>query len=62
MDDKAIKAIESVLAKGDRVELIPVKDGVKVMRIRRNEIKQCVESDTRSAERSEYGKTAIHKG
>lgn len=31
--------IESILSKGDRVELIPVKDGVKVMRVRREEIK-----------------------
>lgn len=35
-----IKSIESVLAKGDRVELIPVKDGVKVVRVRREEVKQ----------------------
>lgn len=34
-----IKAAESVLAKGDRVELIPVKDGVKVVRVRREEVK-----------------------
>lgn len=34
------KSIESVLAKGDRVELIPVKDGVKVVRVRREEVKQ----------------------
>lgn len=34
-----IKAAENVLSKGDRVELIPVKDGVKVIRVRREEIK-----------------------
>lgn len=34
-----IKSIESVLAKGDRVELIPVKAGVKVVRVRREEVK-----------------------
>lgn len=39
MDEKTIKAAESVLAKGDRVELIPVKDGVKVVRVRREEVK-----------------------
>lgn len=39
MTEKTIKAIESILAKGDRVEIIPVKDGVKVMRVRREEIK-----------------------
>lgn len=31
--------IEAILSKGDRVELIPVKDGVKVVRVRREEIK-----------------------
>lgn len=35
-----IKAAESILSKGDRVELIPVKDGVKVMRVRREEVKK----------------------
>ena len=35
MTDAQVKAIEAVLAKGDRVELIPVKDGVKVIHIKR---------------------------
>lgn len=39
MDEKTIKAIESVLAKGDRAELIPVKGGVKVIHIKREEVK-----------------------
>lgn len=39
-DEKVIKAAESVLAKGDRVELIPVKDGVKVVRVRREEVEK----------------------
>lgn len=39
IDPATIKAIESVLAKGDRVEVIPVKDGVKVLRVRREEVK-----------------------
>lgn len=34
-----IKAAEKILAKGDRVELIPVKDGVKVIKIKREEVK-----------------------
>lgn len=34
-----IKAIEAVLAKGDRVELIPVKGGFKIMHIKRKEVK-----------------------
>lgn len=39
MDFKTIEAAESALAKGERVELIPVKDGVKVVRVRRDEVK-----------------------
>lgn len=39
MDEKTLRAIINILAKGDRVELIPVKDGIKVLRIRREEIK-----------------------
>ena len=39
MDEKTIEAIKSVLAKRDRVELVPVKDGVKVVQVRRKEIK-----------------------
>jgi len=39
LDEKTVKAAESVLQKGQRVELIPVKDGVKVVRVRREEVK-----------------------
>lgn len=39
IDEKTIKAVESVLSQGYRVELIPVKDGVKVIRVRREEVK-----------------------
>lgn len=39
MDEKTLRAIVEILSKGDRVELIPVKDGIKVLRIRREEIK-----------------------
>nr|DAF16577.1 MAG TPA: delta endotoxin [Caudoviricetes sp.] len=39
MDEKQISAIEAVLAKGDRIELIPVKDGVKIIHIKREEIR-----------------------
>lgn len=35
-----VKAVESVLSKGDRVELIPVKDGVRINRVRREEVKR----------------------
>lgn len=34
-----IKAIEAVLAKGDRVELIPVKDGIKIIHIKREDVR-----------------------
>lgn len=40
LDPQSIKAIESVLSKGDRAEVIPVKDGVKVMVVRREEVKK----------------------
>jgi hypothetical protein len=33
-----ITAIENTLTKGDRVELIPVKDGVKVIKVKREQI------------------------
>ena len=39
MDEKQIKAIETVLAKVDRIELIPVKDGVKIIHIKREEVR-----------------------
>ena len=38
IDPQTIKAIESVLAKGQRVELIPVKGGVKVVKVQRETI------------------------
>lgn len=38
MGSEVIKVIEALLKKGDRVELIPVKDGVKVIHIKRKEI------------------------
>ena len=34
-----IQAIEKVLSGGDRVELIPVKDGIKVLKISKKEVK-----------------------
>ena len=40
MDERQIKAIEAVLTKGDRIELIPVKDGVKIIHIKREEVKE----------------------
>ena len=39
MTPEIIRAIESILARGDRVELIPVKDGVRVVRVKRETVK-----------------------
>ena len=39
LDSKTIVAIESALSRGDRVELVPVKDErVKVLRVKRRVI------------------------
>jgi hypothetical protein len=41
LEQSEIKAIERTLAKGERVELIPVKDGaVRIVKVRREEIKR----------------------
>lgn len=55
VDEKTIKTVESALerlkwrdvlaidktvSKGDRSETIPIKDGVKVVRVRREEVKK----------------------
>lgn len=37
---ETIKAIETVLSKGDRAEVVPVKDGVKVLRVKRETVIQ----------------------
>lgn len=34
-----IRAVEAALSKGDRVEIIPQKESVKIVHIRRSEIK-----------------------
>lgn len=39
MSDIEIKAIEAILAKGDRVELIPIRDGVEIIHIKRKKVK-----------------------
>lgn len=40
MDEKTIRAIEAILKRGDRVELIPTKNGVTVVRIRRETVRK----------------------
>lgn len=39
IDFQQLKAINRILLDGDRVEIIPVKDGVKIIRVKRQEIK-----------------------
>lgn len=39
LKEPEIRKAETALAKGDRVELIPTKDGIQVVRIRRIPIK-----------------------
>lgn len=38
LTDKQLQAIERTLNKGDRVEIIPIKDGCKVFKVRREKI------------------------
>ena len=40
LDQQLIKLIEGALSRGNRVELIPVKDGVKALEIHRKELSQ----------------------
>jgi hypothetical protein len=39
LSEKDIRAINSVLAKDQRVEVIPTKDGVRVIEVKRKEVK-----------------------
>lgn len=55
MDEKTISLIAAILSKGDRVELIPVKDGVKIIRIERKKSKYKAPGGKRSAGRPERG-------
>lgn len=34
-----IRLIEQVTSRGDRVEVVPVKDGLKLLRVHRGEVK-----------------------
>ena len=42
LSEAAKKAAETILAKGERAELGPLKDGVRVYEIKRREIKEPV--------------------
>mgnify|MGYP001067695027 CR=1 FL=1 len=46
-----ISAIEAVLSKGNRVEIIPVENGVRIIMIRRDTVKVASEDDTEISER-----------
>lgn len=39
IDAAALATIEAILRKGDRVEIIPVKDGIRVVRVKRETVK-----------------------
>lgn len=39
LTESQIEAIESVINSGNRVEIIPVKGGIKIVRQRREEVK-----------------------
>lgn len=38
MNEQSIRMVEAILRRGERVELIPVKGGVKIIRIKREEV------------------------
>ena len=40
LDAQTLQAVQDALGRGNRVELIPVKDGVKVLEIHRKELNQ----------------------
>ena len=39
LTEAQIRAIEATVARGDRAEVVPVKDGIKILRTRREEVK-----------------------
>lgn len=40
LSEAARKAAEAILSNGERVELVPTKDGVRVYELKRREIKE----------------------
>lgn len=38
LGEKTVKAIEKILAQGDRIELIPARESVKIMIVKREEL------------------------
>ena len=39
LTEEQVKQIQAVLCKGERVEIIPLKDTIKLLQVRRQEIK-----------------------
>ena len=39
LDFVQVKIINRIISEGDRVEVIPVKDGAKIIRVKRQEVK-----------------------
>lgn len=39
LTNDVLKQVERILTKGDRVELIPVKNGVRVVKVKRETVK-----------------------
>lgn len=39
LNEEHINLMEMILSKGERCEVIPLKDGVRIIRIRREEVK-----------------------
>lgn len=52
---ESLAALERILAKGERVEIIPTKDGVRIFELRRREIKP--PAAERRSGRTESGST-----
>lgn len=42
LSDAARRAAEEILSRGERVEIVPTKDGARVFEIKRREIKEPV--------------------
>ncbi len=48
LTQEQIREAESVLRRGDRVELVPVKGGVRLLRVRRDDVKKAGECRKKS--------------
>ena len=64
LSEAAKKAAETILSKGERVELVPLKDGVRVYEIKRREIFQSTlpvrGATTRAGRIRRLGRISIH--